>query len=76
MIVPEPVRHAVEVGMRCALILGDAPIVIAVNRPDRVMFITEDHHHEIAVNDAEWIARRVVEIDRDGIIARHRPGWV
>lgn len=77
MIVPEPVRHAVEVAARCALIFGDTPIVtVAVIRPDEVMFVTKSSTHRIAVDDAEWIAARVVEINRDGIIARHRPGWV
>lgn len=77
MIVPEPIQHAVEVAARCALIFGDTSIVtVAVIRPDEVMFVTESSTHRIAVDDAEWIAARVVEINRDGIIARHRPGWV
>lgn len=79
MIVPEPIQHAVEVAARCALIFSGADTsiaTVAVIRPDEVMFVTESSTHRIAVDDAEWIAARVVEINRDGIIARHRPGWV
>ncbi len=76
----DPIQHVVNVLAACARVLDDAgiPIVLACNHPDLIQFMVPDtdNVHLIRTSDAEWVARRVVEINRDGIIARHRPGFL
>ena len=55
--------------------VGGKAIVLGHGLSNRLNPLDEGHR-TAGVSDAEWIAQRVVEIDRDGIIARHRPGWV
>ena len=76
----DPVEHAVHVAAACSRIFDAAriPIAIAVSHPQVITFYVADTNnaHMIRVQDAEWIARRVAEINEHGIIARTRPGWV
>lgn len=74
----DPVQHAVNVATVCARVfdLNGVDIVVALPRPDHVLFlVAQGEAHPVAIDDAEWIARRVVEIRRDGIIA-NRPGFM